>query len=89
MWRTLVMGVIKQGLGCEFDRLHELVNEHKTLRRFLGYADVWEDLRYSYQRLVDNVSLLRPELPGEINHLIVGSGHAVLGKCLARPWRAL
>ena len=53
MWRILVMGVIKQGLGCDFDRLHELVNEHKTLRRFLGHADVWDDYRYGYQRLVD------------------------------------
>ena len=86
MWRILVMGVIKQGLGCDFDRLHELVNEHKTLRRFLGHADVWDDHRYSYQRLVDNVGLLRPELLVEVNHLIVESGHGVAGK---KAWRAL
>ena len=40
MWRILVMGVVKQGLGCDFDRLHELLNEHRTLRRFLGHADI-------------------------------------------------
>ena len=27
MWSILVMGVVKQGLGCDFDRLHELVND--------------------------------------------------------------
>ena len=85
MWRILVMGVIKQGLGCDFDRLHELVNEHKTLRRFLGHADVWDDHRYSYQRLVDNVGLLRPELLVEVNHLIVESGHGVAGKKPGAP----
>ncbi len=85
MWRTLVMGVIKQGLGCDFDRLHELVNEHKTLRRFLGHADVWDDHRYGYQRLVDTVSLLRPELLVGVNHLIVESGHAVAGKKPGAP----
>ena len=40
MWRTLVMGVVVQGLGCDFDRLHELVNEHMTLRQFLGQEEV-------------------------------------------------
>ena len=43
MWRILVMGVVKQGLGCDFDRLHELVNEHRTSRRFLGHSDVFSE----------------------------------------------
>ncbi len=86
MWRILVMGVIKQGLGCDFDRLHELVNEHRTLRRFLGHGDVRDDYRYGYQRLVDNVSLLRPELLVAVNDLVVESSHAVARKSLARPW---
>ena len=42
LWRILVMGVVMQGLGCDFDRLHELVNEHNTLRQFLGHADIWD-----------------------------------------------
>ena len=87
MWRILVMGVVKQGLGCDFDRLHELVNEHKTLRRFLGHSDVWDEHRYKYQTLVDNVSLLRPELLVEVNQLIVESGHAVAGKEPGAPLR--
>ena len=80
MWRILVMGVVKQGLGCDLDRLHELANEHKTLRRFLGHADVWDEHRHHYQTLVDNVSLLSPELLVGVNHLIVESGHAAAGK---------
>ena len=87
MWRILVMGVVKQGLGCDFDRLHELVNQHKTLRRFLGHADVWDDSHYHYQTLVDNVSLLRPELLVEINRLMVESGHAVARKKPGAPLR--
>ena len=47
MWSILVMGVVKQGLGCDFDRLHELVNEHKTLRNFLGHTD-WDKKLYQY-----------------------------------------
>ena len=87
MWRILVMGVVKQGLGCDFDRLQELVNQHKTLRRFLGHADIWDEHRYKYQTLVDNVSLLNPGLLVEVNKLIVESGHAVAGKKPGAPLR--
>ena len=59
MWSILVMGVVKQGLGCDFDHLHDLVNEHKTLRNFLGHTD-WDKNLYQYQTLVDNVNLLNP-----------------------------
>ena len=87
MWRILVMGVVKQGLGCDFDRLQELVNQHKTLRRFLGHADIWDEHRYKYQTLVDNVSLLNPGLLVEVNKLIVESGHAVARKKPGAPLR--
>ena len=86
MWSILVMGVVKQGLGCDFDRLHDLVNEHKTLRKFLGHPAISDKL-YHYQTLVDNVSLLNPELLGKVNHLIVESGHTVVGKKPGEPLR--
>ena len=86
MWSILVMGVVKQGLGCDFDRLHELGNEHKTLRKFLGHPAISDKL-YHYQTLVDNVSLLNPELLGEVNQLVVESGHTVVGKKPGEPLR--
>ena len=36
LWQILVLGVLKQGLGCDFDRLHDLTNHHGTIREFLG-----------------------------------------------------
>ena len=83
LWRILVMGVVMQGSGCDFDRLHELVNEHNTLRQFLGHADIWDKRKYEYQTVVDNVCLVRPELLAEVGQLIVESGHAVARKSLA------
>ena len=85
MWRILVMGVVKQGLGCDFDRLHELVNQHMTLRQFLGHAEVWDKHRYKCQTLADNVSLLSPELLAAVNGLVVESGHAAAGKKPGAP----
>ena len=39
LWQVLVLGVLKQGLGCDFGRLHELTNHHDTIRAFLGHSD--------------------------------------------------
>ena len=73
--------------GCDFDRLHELVNEHMTLRQFLGHADIWDKRKYEYQTVVDNVCLVRPELLAQVGQLIVESGHAVARKKPGEPLR--
>ena len=38
LWTILVCGVIRLDLNCDYDRLHELVNEHNTLRQMLGHG---------------------------------------------------
>ena len=64
LWRILVMGLLKQVLGCDFDRLHELVNQHHTVRKFLGHSGFWDETRYRYPTVVHNVSLLTPGRAG-------------------------
>ncbi len=87
LWKIVVMGVVMQGLGCDFDRLHELINEHRTLRKFLGHATDWDETTYEYQTVVDNVCLLRPELLAAIGQLVVESGHRVAKKKRGEPLR--
>jgi hypothetical protein len=36
LWRILVCGVMRLDLNEDYDRLHELVNNHRTLRLMLG-----------------------------------------------------
>ena len=86
MWSILVLAVVKQRLGYDFDRLHDTVNQHMTLRQFLDHTDS-DKKRYHYQTLVDNVSLLTPEVHGKVNQLIVESGHTVVGKKPGKPLR--
>ena len=81
-----VLAVVKQRLGYDFDRLHDTVNQHMTLRQFLDHTDS-DKKRYHYQTLVDNVSLLTPEVLGKVNQLIVESGHTVVGKKPGKPLR--
>ena len=86
-WRILVMGVIKQGLGCDFDRVHEFVNQHRRVREFLGHGAFSQDDTYELQTIIDNVYLLTPELLSEIGRLVVESGHAVARKKSGEPLR--
>ena len=87
LWQILVLGVLKQGLGCDFDRLHDLTNHHQTIRAFLGHGDFDDQTRYEYQTVVDNVSLLTPELLSAVGRLVVESGHKVAKKKLGEPLR--
>ena len=83
LWRIFVLGVLKQGLDCDFDRLQELANQHKTLREMLGHSS-WEDeTEYAMQTLVDNVTLLSPQVLAQISQLVVETGHSVVKKSLA------
>ena len=84
LWTILVCGVIRLDLNCDYDRLHELVNEHNTLRQMLGHG-AFDDVSYHLQTLKDNAALLQPELLDEINQLIVNAGHVLVKKRTAKP----
>jgi hypothetical protein len=43
LWSILVCGVLRLDLNADYDRLHELVNHHRTLREMLGHSLYDED----------------------------------------------
>ena len=90
LWRIFVLAVLKQGLGCDFDRLQELANQHQTVRQMLGHGDGFrkdQTSDYQLQTLIDNVSLLSPQLLSQIGQVIVQSGHEVTRKKPGAPLR--
>jgi IS5 family transposase len=74
LWRIFVLGSLRVNCNCDFDKLHELANNHRTLRLMLGHAETDTDSRYALQTIRDNVSLLTPELLDEINQVVVPVG---------------
>jgi len=79
LWKILVCGVLRLDLNEDYDRLHELVNHHDTLREMLGHG-AFNDEYYHYQTLIDNVSLFTPELLDKINQVVVNAGHDLVKK---------
>ena len=79
LWKILVCGVLRLDLNADYDRLHELVNQHLTLRQMLGHGEFDREM-YHFQTLKDNVALLTPELLDKINQVVVSGGHVLLKK---------
>lgn len=80
LWKILVLGTLRLNCNWDYDKLHNITNEHKTVREFLGH-DIFEfDKRYGLQTIKDNVGLLTPELLDEISQVVVVAGHDVVGK---------
>ena len=80
LWDILVLGTLRLNLNCDYDRVMELANEHRTLREMLGHGLVDEDDQYRLQTIKDNVRLLTKEVLDEINQIVVRGGHDLLGK---------
>lgn len=80
LWKILVMGVIRLNCNWDYDKLQEMVNNHKTIRQMLGHGMMDNDVTYPLQTLKDNVRLLTPDILDEINTLVVQEGHRLLMK---------
>lgn len=82
-WKILVLGVLRLGLNTDYDRIHELANQHSTIRQMLGHSDWCDDTRYSLQSIKDNLMLFTTELFDQINQEVVKAGHRLVKKVQA------
>ena len=80
LWRILVLGVLRLNLNWDYDRLLEMVNQHRTIRQMLGHGLSDDGETYHLQTLKDNVSLLTPAILDRINQVVVKVGHQLVKK---------
>jgi IS5 family transposase len=79
-WRILVLGSLRLALGADYDRVHELANQHRTLRRMLGHGLVDDAYDYQMQTIKDNLRLFTPDILDRINQEVVRAGHSLVKK---------
>jgi transposase, IS5 family len=86
-WQVLVLAAVRLGCNLDYDKLQNLAEEHRTLRRLLGIG-CWQDDdeagQFDWRRIRDNVSYLRPETLKKINELVVGLGHRLVPEAAAK-----
>lgn len=80
LWKILVLGTLRLNCSWDFDKLHNIANNHKTLREFLGHTIFEFDQHYALQTLKDNIALITPEVLDKINQLVVKAGHKLFDK---------
>ena len=79
-WEILVLGVLRLALNADYDRIHELANQHATIRQMLGHSDWLDKTPYELQTIKDNLRLFTPEILAQINQVVVEAGHALVNK---------
>jgi hypothetical protein len=74
-WQILVLGGVRLGCNLDYDKLHDLAENHRTLRAIMGVGEWDEKTSFSWRRIHDNVCLLTPETICNIDALIIAEGH--------------
>ena len=80
LWKVLVLGTLRLNCNWDFDKVHEMANQHSTLRQMLGHAFMDQSYQYPIQTIKDNVQLLTPFVLDEINQVVVKAGHNLVKK---------
>jgi IS5 family transposase len=77
-WSILVLGAVRLGCNFNYDRLQNLAEEHRSLRRIMGIGDWCNEQKFDWRCLRDNIALLSPDTLERLNHLIVEEGHRLV-----------
>ena len=68
-WKIFVLGMLRLNCDIDFDKLHELSNNHKNLRLMLGHSIINWDYHYALQTIKDNVALFTQEILDRLNQI--------------------
>ncbi len=84
LWHILVLAVVRNACGTNWDTLETWSNHHELVRRVMGvHASAFiedEKIEFHYQSILDNVSLIDEVLLQQINLLVVDAGHKLVKK---------
>lgn len=78
LWKILVLGCVRLTCNWDYDKLHDIANNHQKIREMLGHGVIDEDYQYKSQTLKDNISLFTPEILDRINQVVVEYGHSIV-----------
>jgi len=82
LWQIFVLAQVRLCLNITYDELHDLANHHTLIRQLMGVETDfgYEKVKFEYQNILDNVSLLDDATVKELNDVIVAFGHSVFKK---------
>ena len=78
LWKILVLGTLRLNCNWDYDKVHEMANNHHKLRQMLGHRETDFESNYALQTIRDNIVLLTPPMLDEINQIVVKVGHSII-----------
>jgi hypothetical protein len=78
LWKILVLGTLRLNCNWDFDKVHEMANNHFKLRQMLGHCGSDFESNYPLQTIRDNIALLTPPILDEVNQIVVKAGHSII-----------
>lgn len=83
-WQILVLAAVRLGCNLNYDKLHDLAEQHRNLRHMMGVGDWSDTTDFSWRRIHDNVCLVKAATLEKISHLIVAEGHRLQPEAVKR-----
>jgi hypothetical protein len=82
LWQIFVLSQVRLCQNISYDELHYLSNYDSLVRQLMGVESTfgYQKYQFSYQNIIDNVSLLDDQTVRNINEVIVSFGHEVFKK---------
>lgn len=85
LWHILVLAVVRHSVDTNWDRLEMMANYDIFVRQIMGvhstgFLSGEETIEFSYQTILDNVSLVDEVLLAAVNQLVMEAGHQLLKK---------
>jgi hypothetical protein len=74
LWHILVLGVVRLGLNCDYDRLEHIANYDGLVRQIMGLPALGSEVSFHHKTISDNVCYFDEELLEKINALVVRYG---------------
>lgn len=80
LWHVLVLGVVRLGLGCDYDRLEHIANHDGLVRQIMGLPSFGGDEQFHHKTISDNICHIDAEVLEQINDIVMRHGRATLKK---------
>ena len=82
LWHLFVLSQVRLCQNISYDELHHIANYDILIRQIMGIEGGFgvEKIEFTYQNIIDNVSLLDDQTVQELNKVIIEFGHGVFKK---------
>jgi len=82
LWHILVLGVVRLGLDCDYDRIEHIANHDSLVRQIMGLPQfaVADRAPFHHRTISENICHIDEALLAQINAIVVRHGQPLLKK---------